>query len=282
LARKGGTVSFENPLAAQRRAMSTGTRALFGALALIALSPAFAQTCPTGQRPTSAYSPTGVVRTIAVPGNAGGLRSGIFIQPGFQYRMTAVGSIRVGVFGETGTPPEGWVPQGQCGPGCPSQTAYTFSLLYRVGNAGAWELLGTGLASAKLGPRDAAGSELQFGINDTKLSDNNGAHIVTVSEFKLGPTTCVADNPVTPVPSFVGLYKAGTTTKRPPSGGKTQPYQPCAGKTPDGQKQSFQFPLYCSGTFSRHIPVEACTRAEALAEAQTFAGSAALGCVLIP
>ncbi len=258
------------------------TNFILGAAALsgAALQPAVAQTCPAGQNPTAQYSPTGVLRTVIVPGSAGGIRSGISLQPGFLYKMTATGSIRVGVFGETGTPPDGWVPQGQCGPGCPSQTAYTFSLLYRVGSSGPWELLGAGQAVAKLGPRDAPGSELQFGINDTKLSDNAGSHTVTISEFRLGPTSCVTPAPAAPGPGpFLG--KVGRPTKRPPSGGGS-PFLPCAGKTPDGQRQSFQFPLYCGGYFSRHIPVEACTRAEAVAEAQTFARSAPPNCVLIP
>lgn len=262
-----------------RKTATRGRLPIAAAIALVgaAVSPAMAQNCPPGQNPTATYSPTGVVRTVIVPGSAGGMRSGITLQPGLLYKMTATGSIRVGVFGETGTPPDGWVPQGQCGPGCPSETAYTFSLLYRIGSAGRWELLGAGLAGARLGPRDAPGSELQFGINDTKLSDNSGSHTVTIIEYRLGPTSCVAPTPG-PAPMFLGK----TGTKRPPSSGGGAKFLPCAGKTPDGQRQSFQFPLYCSGTFSRHIPVEACTRSEALAEAQTFARSAPPNCVLIP
>jgi hypothetical protein len=53
------------------------------------------------------------VRVIPVPGTAGGIRSRVFMRrvfmqrvfmrQGFVYKMTATGSIRVGVFGETGT-----------------------------------------------------------------------------------------------------------------------------------------------------------------------------------
>lgn len=77
------------------------------------------------------------------------------------------------------------------------------------------------------------------------------------------------------------MGKAGKPRTPMSSGGSTT-FKPCAGKTPDGQRQSFQFPLYCGGSFSRNIPVEACTRAEALAEAQTFAKSSPPNCVLIP
>jgi len=256
----------------------------WGALAVIAAAgaPAMAQDCPAGQNPTASYAPTGVVRTVSVPGWAGGMSSGIRIQPGFLYKMTAVGSIRVGVFGETGTPPDGWVPQGQCGPGCPSETAYTFSLLYRIGSSGAWQLLGSGQSAAKLGPRDPAGSELQFGINDTKLSDNDGAHVVTITEFRLGPTTCVTPAPAPTTSMWFGRATAGTTKTSQPKAGGSGASLPCAGKTPDGRRQSFQFALYCGGLFNRYIPVEACTRAEALPEAQSFARSAPPNCVLAP
>jgi hypothetical protein len=241
--------------------------------------PAMAQDCPAGQNPTAQYSPTGVVRNVVVPGTALGMGSGIRIQPGFLYKMTAAGSIKVGVFGETGTPPDGWVPQGACGAGCPAPDSYTFSLLYRVGSGSQWMLLGAGQAGARLGPRDPAGSELQFGINDTKLTDNAGAHVVTITEFKLGPTSCRPIATTVPGPVFLG--SAGVSKTRPPTGGSAMAL-PCAGKTQDGRRQSFQFPLYCGGLYSRHIPVEACTRAEALAEAQTFAKSAPPNCVLIP
>jgi len=214
------------------------------------------------------------------------MSSGIRIQPGYQYTMTAAGSIRVGVFGETGTPPDGWVPQGQCGPGCPSETAYTFSLLYRVGSTGPWELLGAGQALAKLGPRDSAGSELQFGINDTKLSDNAGAHVVTIVEYKQGPISCVTPAPPSSVKYYTLGGKLGVSKSKPTSSGGgsagSSGTLPCAGKTPGGRKQSFQFALYCGGLFNRYIPVEACTRAEALPEAQSFARSAPPNCYLAP
>jgi hypothetical protein len=42
--------------------------------------------------------------------------------------------------------------------------------------------------------------------------------------------------------------------------------------------QGFQFPAVCAGTIQRVFPAEACTRADALAQAQAFAK--ADGCIL--
>jgi hypothetical protein len=67
-----------------------------------------AQPCPAGQQPMSTQIATGFVRVVPVPGSAGGIPSGVMMKAGFRYVMTATGSIRVGVFGETGTPPDGW------------------------------------------------------------------------------------------------------------------------------------------------------------------------------
>jgi hypothetical protein len=230
--------------------------------------------CPAGQYLCSTHTETGMVRVIPVPGNAGGIGSGIFIRPGFTYKMTATGSIRVGVFGETGTPPEGWVPQGPAGNGYPAPDSYTFSLLFRVGSTGPWQWLG-GQGLAKLGPRDAAGAELMFGINDNNLGNNTGSFAVTVTEVAVGTKCCVS---AAPVSGFYGLFKASPSQRAPRPTSTSN--QPCAGRTPDGQKQSFQFPLYCSSTFNRYIPVEACTRAEALAEAQAHAKSQPPNCYL--
>lgn len=253
-------------------------------LAVFYAGTAFAQNsiqCPQGQVVHTSYNPTGVVRTVVVPGSAGGLPSGVTIQPGFAFRMTAGGSIRVGVFGETGTPPQGWEPQGMAGNGYPSPDSYTFSLLYRIGNTGQWKMLGPGPLIAKLGPKDRPqDAQIQFGINDTKLNDNNGAFVVTLVQVAI-TEQCKPYVPVQAGPPMIG--RAGTVKGRPAGGGGGGSAQlPCDGKTPDGQRQVFQFPLYCGGTFSRNIPIEACTRAEALPEAQAFARSSPPNCVLAP
>ncbi len=75
-------------------------------LAAAGLSPVMAQ-CPPGQKLMPAPVPTGVVRIVPVPASASNFPSGVVVRPGFHFVMTAVGSIRVGVFGETGTSPDG-------------------------------------------------------------------------------------------------------------------------------------------------------------------------------
>ena len=240
--------------------------AIAGAVASPATS--FAQQqCPTGQQACMTQKATGLVRLIQVPGNSGALHSGIFMRPGYYYRMTAVGSIRVGVIGETGTPPDGWVPQGPAGPGFPDPDSYTFALLYRVGPAGLWQLLGSGQAVAKLGPRDAPGSELIFGINDNNLSDNSGLFIVTLTEYAPAPSCC---NVVPPGGGAVILYSSPASSSSSTKSSNTS-HPPCAGKSPNGQYQSFQFQMVCAGNIQRQIPVEACTRADAVQQAQAFA-----------
>ena len=267
------TSRLRRPQMAAANGFCMGVLAMIGA----ALSPAAqAQQCPTGQNVCSTQTPTGLVRTFPVPGTAGGIGSGVFMKTGFAYKLSAVGSIRVGVFGETGTPPDGWVPQGAAGPGFPAPDTFTFSLLYRVGSGGPWRPMGTGPWMAKLGPGDAPGSELMFGINDNKLSDNTGAFLATITEVAIG-TKCCSAATSQPNPMIFGRSSSSTAASKPPSSAQNLP---CAGKTPDGRRQSFQFPLYCSGNFSRNIPVEACTRAEALTEAQLLANSQPLNCHL--
>jgi hypothetical protein len=244
-------------------------------------STAIAQQCPTGKVVYTSQSPTGVIRNVVVAGGTGALPSGLVLRPGFAYRLTATGSIRVGVFGETGTPPEGWEPQGPAGSGFPAPDAFTFSLLYRVGS-NPWRMLARGPFLVKVGPNDPAGSPILFGINDNKLNDNTGSFTVTIAEIAL-IDQCVDRPPVqtTPPRYFGGAVMQGSSGKQPskPLSGSNLP---CAGKTSDGRKQGFQFPLYCSGTLQRYIPVEACTRAEALAEAQALAKTTPPNCVLIP
>jgi hypothetical protein len=241
---------------------------LLGAVAPTAL---MAQQCPAGQQLMSTQTPTGVVRVSVVPGSAGGIPSGVMMKPGYRYVMTATGSIRVGVFGETGTPPDGWVPQGPAGNGFPDPDAYTFSLLYRIGSTGVWQMLGSGQSVARLGPHDPAGTQIQFGINDTKLSDNSGFFNIIITEFVTG-TKCG----VPPPPPTAGvMYGSSSSSHSAPA---PQPALPCAGKTSDGRMQGFQFPAVCAGTISRVFPIEACTRADALPQAQAFAR--ADGCIL--
>ncbi len=242
-------------------------RLFVGALLLVgaAASPALMAQCPTGQRVLQVQNPTGVVRVVLVPGSAGGFPSGIMIRPGFRYVMTAAGSIRVGVIGETGTPPDGWVPQGPAGNGFPDPDAPTFSLLFRIGATGPWQLLGSGQATAYLGASDAPGSQIQFGINDNKLGDNTGLFNVVLTEFVMG-TRCGV--PPQPPPPMGGSYRPGTSSGTPQvSSG------PCGSQTPNGQMQSFQFSAICPGLYTRVFPAQACTRESALTQAQALARS---------
>ena len=251
--------------------LSIGLLVMFGATVPGAIAQ---QQCPAGQVMRVVQSPTGIVRPVFVPATASALRSGVVLRPGFGHRLTADGSIRVGVFGETGTPPEGWEPQGAAGQRFPAADAFTFSLLYRVGT-NPWRMLARGPHLVQVGPTSPAGSEIIFGINDNKLDDNSGGFVVTITELAL-TERCEAAAPARTATPY--LFKPGQPAGSRVSGTTL----PCAGRTADGRAQSFQFPLYCGGSFSRHIPVEACTRAEALAEAQALARSQPPNCVLIP
>src|SRR5262249_44745694 len=108
-------------------------------------------------------------------------------------------------------------------------------------------------------------------INDNKLSDNDGFFNVVVTEFATG-TKCAVPPPQ-PTP-FI-LYGSSSSSQSAPA---PKPQLPCAGKTPDGRMQGFQFQAVCAGTLQRVFPAEACTRADALAQAQAFAR--ADGCIL--
>ena len=264
-----------NPSMAFIRLRSMTTRRIFtGALLLIgAVAPPalMAQQCPAGQQLLATQTPTGFVRVVTVPGSAGGMPSGVMMKPGNRYVMTATGSIRVGVFGETGTPPDGWVPQGPAGNGFPDPDSYTFSLLYRVAPTGAWQLLGSGQSVARLGPHDPPGTQILFGINDNKLSDNSGFFNVIVTEYATS-THCGVPPPP---PTASIAYARSSPSQSTPA---PQPLLPCAGKTADGRMQGFQFPAVCAGSIQRVFPAEACTRADALAQAQAFAK--ADGCIL--
>jgi hypothetical protein len=234
-------------------------------------SPLVMAQCPPGQHLYQAQVPTGAVRVVPVPGSAGGIPSGVMLQPGDRWVMTASGSIRVGVFGETGTPPEGWVPQGDAGPGFPESDAPTYSLLFRIGPAGAWHWLGTE-AVATLGKYDPPGSQIYFGINDNKLSDNSGLFNVVLTQTVLG-TKCA----VPPLPASVGIgfSSSSSSTSHAPMHTTAGP---CAGTTSDGRMLSFQFPVTCPTPLPKTIPVEACTRAAAITQAQALAR--ADGCAL--
>lgn len=245
-------------------------------------SVAHAQQCPAGQQAQLSGRVESLVRTLVVPGTASGMFSGVMMRKGLDYKISANGSIRVGVFGETGTPPEGWMPQGPAGPGFPSPDAYTFSLIYRIGRSGPWKFAGLSPITIRLGQADPDQAELYFAINDTKTGDNSGSFNVTVKEISTN-YVCRAAPPVNPTvngkPS-AGGYSGGylSTSPKNPKPTKRSPTLPCAGKTPDGLRQGFTFGEYCPGiSTTRPIPVEACTYAEAREEAR---GLVAFGCHL--
>jgi len=242
----------------------------YGACALVALCLPFApvaeaDSCPAGQQ---AYTSRAVTlnRTLFVPGNASGMFSGVVMRKGLEYQISAEGSIRVGVFGETGTPPEGWEPQGAAGPGFPSPSAFTFSLIYRMGRMGSWNFAGPGPMPARLGATDPDRAELYLAINDTKTSDNSGGFNVTVKEIVISTHCRVA-----PPPATTTAWTGGVFISKAASGKTSQPTMaklPCAGITPDGRKQGLIFGEYCPGvSTTRPIPVEACTYAEGRQEA---------------
>jgi hypothetical protein len=264
----------------ERRGGRIGVRcssrvAVVAVLATVPFAAADAQQCPAGQESyMTRLEPTGVVRPVPVLGTTSQLASGIAMRRDRYYRLEASGSIRVGIIGETGTPPDGWVPQGPAGPGFPAPDTYSFALLYRIGS-GPWAHAGAS-TQIRLKPSDPDGASLSFGINDNRLNDNAGVFIVNVTELQ--PVMGCRVPPSPPTKGFTGAVAYGKPgAARPSSSGGSAGR--CAGRTPDGQPQSFQFPLYCSGTFQRNIPVEACTRAEALAEAQGYVPREA-NCVL--
>jgi len=227
------------------------------ALGAIFASPVVAQDCPAGQTLVHTWAPDGMVRIVMVPGKAGGMPSGIVMQPGKRYDMTATGSIRVGIFGETGTPPDGWVPQGSAGPGAPDPDAYAFSLLYRNGPNGMWQLLGSGHSIAYLGPKDPPGTQIEFGINDTKLDDNDGFFNVVVVEQ--GPITkCETVAPPQPGPLYGSVGTSTTTSHSQPTN-----HPPCAGITPNGMMQDFNFSMVCPGQIIMRFSESSCTASAA-------------------
>ncbi len=250
---------------------------MIGLLCVVILQTAQADTCPPGQRSVYTGTVISATRTLVVPGKASGMFSGVIMRKGIGYRISATGSIRVGVFGETGTPPEGWVPQGSAGPGFPSPSAYTYSLIYRIGRAGPWEFAGPDSVDIRLKPHHPDRAELYFAINDKNTNDNTGAFNVTVKEIHV-KTQCRVPPPPPPVakpPAYSGTsYQGGIYGGKPGSPSKGNPqttYQPCAGKTANGQKQGFTFYQYCPGnTYQPPIPIEACTYAEARNLAQGF------------
>lgn len=227
------------------------------------LQVAHAVQCPPGQEARQTGRVVSAVRTLVVPGTASGMFSGIVMSKGIDYDITAAGSIRVGVFGESGTPPEGWQPQGSAGPGFPSPEAYTFSLIYRKGRAGPWIFAGPGPKVLRLSPADPDRVELWFAINDTKTTDNSGSFDVTVKEIVI-TTQCLVRPSVTSKPrtgyTRTLSGKSGTASKH---GATLMTKLPCEGKTPDGLRQGFVFGEYCPGvSTTKPIPVEACSYAE--------------------
>jgi hypothetical protein len=227
-----------------------------------------AQSCPPGQQPYGVQS-TAEVRDIVIPGSSSALFSGIVLRPGLLYRISATGSIRVGVFLEGDTPPEGWELYGPAGSGFPSPDAYKFSLIYRTGSTGPWKFAGSGVTAIRM-PTGATTAPLYFGINDTYTYDNKG-------EFQVRIQTIVESPGCRPQPAaavsnpYIAIVSEPETTVGEPSS------LPCTGVTPDGKRKSFEFPLYCFNSFGRMIPVEACTRPDALAEARNYVPA---GCFL--
>lgn len=257
--------------------MKRFTLALF-VFGLSQVSVAHAGQCPAGQQAYQTGRVASAVRTLVVPGTASGMFSGVVMSKGLDYQISASGSIRVGVFGETGTPPEGWEPQGSAGPGFPSPEAYTFSLIYRMGRVGPWKFAGPGPINIRLGQADPDRAELYFAINDTRTGDNSGNFNVTVKEIAITYTCRV---PPTGTTSTSPTYFGGAgTVGRPASPAKSPktPPLPCAGKTPDGRRRGFTFGEYCPGiSTTRPIPVEACTYDEAREEARGYVNT---GCHL--
>jgi hypothetical protein len=157
------------------------------------------------------------------------------------------------------------LPHGTYGSGFKDPNAPTFSLLFRIGPTGDWQLLGTGQATAYLGANDPPG-QILFGVNDNKLSDNTGSFNVVVTEYVMG-TSCGAPSQPPPAAAY---YRSGASSVTS-SGTSHAPSGPCPGVTPDGKMQSFQFSMVCPGPYTRVIPAQACTRSDALTQAQTFA-----------
>jgi hypothetical protein len=244
---------------------------------LSAAQVALAQQCPQGQQAYQSGRVVSAVRDVLVPGTASGMFSGVTMRKGLDYQISATGSIRVGVFGETGTPPEGWEPQGPAGQGFPSPSAYTFSLIFRVGRTAAWNFAGPGPTTARLKATDPEQAELFFAINDTKTSDNSGGFNVQVKEIGITYQCRVPPPPPTTTAprtgGFVGASRSGTTKPNRPG---TALKLPCEGRTPDGRRQNFFFGEKCPGVdTTRTIPIEACTYDEAREQA---AQSVAFGC----
>lgn len=160
--------------------MANVTRAVFPLCLFPLALAAHAQQCPPGQQAYQSGRVVTASRDLVVPGTASGMLSGVVMRKGLDYQISAAGSIRVGVFGETGTPPEGWEPQGMAGQGFPSPDSYTYSLIYRVGPSGPWKFAGPGPLSIRLKAADPEQAALFFAINDNNTGNNAGSFNVNV------------------------------------------------------------------------------------------------------
>jgi hypothetical protein len=127
-----------------------------------------------------------------------------------------------------------------------------------------WQLLGAGQAIATLGPKDPPGSQIMFGINDNNLRDNSGQFNVVITEYTPGPAKC--ETPAQPGPGpILGLRVGSSTTNSPTN------TPPCAGQTPNGQRQDFPFSMVCAGQQIHNFSESACS----LGDAQTMAAAQA-------
>lgn len=78
-------------------------------------------------------------------------------------------------------------------------------------------------------------------------------------KFDVPDSTCPGLSPSPTIP--VGIPGKSIPRK---GGGITAP---CAGTTADGKTRSFSFPMYCGTSYVSHVPAEACTYEQALAQA---------------
>lgn len=168
---------------------------------------------------------------------------------------------------EGDTTPDGWYTQDVAGSGFPAPDVYKFALLVRIGQGGTWRFVGSSITTISLGANDPNLSQMYFRVNDNRPNDNTGSFIVTIVELGSSPACCPNQNTPAYIPeAWVKTGKVKPPTKKPAT-------TPCAGKTPDGKQQGFSFDVYCFSSYSRTIPIEACTREEALQLAMTFVSS---------
>src|SRR5215813_1010601 len=107
-----------------------------GLLIVTSAARASAQTfCVAGTVPCR--NVTTKIVSVTVPGATDQLNSGIVVEKGQSCTIAATGTIRVGVFLEGPTEPDGWDTQGPAPSNFPTSDAYKFALIYRIGS-GPW------------------------------------------------------------------------------------------------------------------------------------------------